>query len=101
MLELWLLVSLVILIALIWKPIKVHVLGGLDNRGQAIRNELDEAKRLHEEAKELLARHLAHSRVDGMGRPVHRCEDTGIEWIEERHSNGYAGETIVLRRVAR
>jgi len=57
MLELWLLVSLVILIALIWKPIKVHVLGGLDNRGQAIRNELDEAKRLHEEAKELLARH--------------------------------------------
>jgi len=57
MLELWLLVSLVILIALIWKPIKLHVLGGLDNRGQAIRNELDEAKRLHEEAKELLARH--------------------------------------------
>ena len=57
MLELWLLVSLVILIALIWKPIKLHVLGGLDKRGQAIRNELDEAKRLHEEAKELLARH--------------------------------------------
>ena len=57
MLELWLLVSLVILIVLVWKPLNVHVLGGLDKRGQAIRNELDEAKRLHEEAKELLAKH--------------------------------------------
>lgn len=54
-----------------------------------------------EVARDHLTSHLAHSRVDGMGRPVHRCEDTGIEWIEERHSNGYAGETIVLRRVAR
>ena len=57
MLEIWLLVSLVILFVLVWKPIKLHVLGGLDKRGQAIRNELDEAKRLHEEAKELLAKH--------------------------------------------
>ena len=55
--ELWLLISLIILVALVWKPFKLHVLGGLDKRGQAIRNELDEAKRLHEEAKELLARH--------------------------------------------
>jgi len=55
--EIWLLVSLVILFALVWKPFKLHVLGGLDKRGQAIRNELDEAKRLHEEAKELLAKH--------------------------------------------
>jgi F-type H+-transporting ATPase subunit b len=57
MIELWLLVALVILIVLVWKPFNVHVLGGLDKRGQAIRNELDEAKRLHEEAKELLAKH--------------------------------------------
>ena len=57
MLELWLLISLIILIVLVWKPFKLHVLGGLDRRGQDIRNELDAAKRLHEEAKELLARH--------------------------------------------
>lgn len=55
--ELWLLISLIILAALVWKPFNNHVLGGLDKRGQAIRNELDEAKRLHEEAKELLAKH--------------------------------------------
>jgi F-type H+-transporting ATPase subunit b len=57
MLELWLLIAIIILAVLVWKPFKLHVLGGLDKRGQAIRHELDEAKRLHEEAKELLARH--------------------------------------------
>lgn len=57
MLELWLLVALIILIVLVWKPFKLHVLGGLDKRAMQIKSELDEAKRLHEEAKEMLARH--------------------------------------------
>jgi F-type H+-transporting ATPase subunit b len=57
MIELWLLVALVILIVLVWKPFREHVLGGLDNRATQIKRELDEAKRLHEEAKEMLARH--------------------------------------------
>lgn len=57
MIELWLLVALVILIVLVWKPFKLHVLGGLDKRATQIKHELDEAKRLHEEAKEMLARH--------------------------------------------
>ena len=57
MLELWLLIALIILIVLVRKPFQQHVLGGLDRRAMAIKNELDAAKRLHEEAKELLARH--------------------------------------------
>ena len=57
MLELWLLIALVILVVLVRKPFQRHVLGGLDRRAMAIKNELDEAKRLNEEAKELLARH--------------------------------------------
>jgi len=57
MIELWLLVALIILIVLVWKPFKLHVLGGLDKRAMQIKGELDEAKRLHEEAKEMLARH--------------------------------------------
>lgn len=57
MLEFWLLVALVILIVLLRKPFQQHVLGGLDARAAKIRNELDEAKRLHEEAKQLLAKH--------------------------------------------
>jgi F-type H+-transporting ATPase subunit b len=57
MLELMLLVCLVILIVLIWKPVKKAVLGALDTRAEKIRSELDEAQRLHEEAKALLARY--------------------------------------------
>ncbi|HRY23859.1 MAG: ATP F0F1 synthase subunit B [Geminicoccaceae bacterium] len=57
MIEFWLLVALAILIALVWKPFRQHVLGGLDARSDKIRAELEEAKRLHEEAKQLLARH--------------------------------------------
>lgn len=57
MLEFWLLVALIILIVLVWKPFRQHVLGGLDARSDKIRAELEEAKRLHEEAKQLLAKH--------------------------------------------
>jgi F-type H+-transporting ATPase subunit b len=57
MLELWLLIALVILAVVVWKPFKQGVLGGLDKRAIDIKNELDAAKRLHEEAKELLAKH--------------------------------------------
>lgn len=57
MLELMLLICLVILIALVWKPFKRNVLGALDSRAEKIRSELDEAQRLHEEAKALLAKY--------------------------------------------
>lgn len=54
---LWLLVALLLLILAIWKPAKSAIIGGLDNRAERIRRELDDAKRLHEEAKALLAKH--------------------------------------------
>ena len=57
MLELVLLIALVILGFLLWKPFKKNVLGTLDARAERIRHELDEAERLHEEAKALLAKH--------------------------------------------
>ena len=57
MLELLLLVCLIILVVLIWKPTKKAVLGALDGRVEKIRHELDEARRLHEEAKALLAKY--------------------------------------------
>jgi F-type H+-transporting ATPase subunit b len=57
MLELMLLVSLVILLVLIWKPLRKNVLGALDARAEKIRTDLDEAQRLHEEAKALLAKY--------------------------------------------
>jgi F-type H+-transporting ATPase subunit b len=57
MLELVLLVALIILVVAVWKPFKKNVLGALDTRAERIRAELDEAQRLHEEAKGLLAKY--------------------------------------------
>jgi F-type H+-transporting ATPase subunit b len=57
MLELVLLVALIILVVAVWKPFKKNVLVALDTRAERIRAELDEAQRLHEEAKGLLAKY--------------------------------------------
>ena len=57
MLELMLLICLVILVVLVWKPMRNNVLGALDARAEKIRTDLDEAQRLHEEAKALLAKY--------------------------------------------
>jgi F-type H+-transporting ATPase subunit b len=53
----WLLMSIIILVLVLWKPIKENVIGALDARSDAIRRELDEAQRLREEAQALLAKH--------------------------------------------
>jgi F-type H+-transporting ATPase subunit b len=57
MIELWLLVSLIILIALIYKPLTRAIFGALDGHAAKVRAELDQAKRLREEAQHLLAEH--------------------------------------------
>jgi F-type H+-transporting ATPase subunit b len=57
MVELILLVALIILVAVLWKPARKALLGALDGRAEKIRMDLDEAQRLHEEAKALLARY--------------------------------------------
>lgn len=57
MIEFWLLISLIILGAIIYKPIRRAILGGLDGHAARVRTELEEAKRLREEAQGLLAEH--------------------------------------------
>lgn len=57
MIELFLLISLVLLAIVLRKPFKEKVLGALDSRAEKIRQELDEAQRLHEEAKAMLAKY--------------------------------------------
>ncbi|MBN34448.1 MAG: F0F1 ATP synthase subunit B [Rhodospirillaceae bacterium] len=51
----WVAVSFFLAIAIVWKPLSKMILGGLDGRSEKIANELDEARRLREEAQELLA----------------------------------------------
>ena len=55
MLELLLLVSLIILIAIVYKPLSRTILGALDGHAAKVRSELDEAKRLRDEAQGLLS----------------------------------------------
>jgi F-type H+-transporting ATPase subunit b len=53
----WLLISIIILALVLWKPVKEQLIGALDKRADQIRKELDEAQRLREEAQSLLAKH--------------------------------------------
>lgn len=53
--EVLLIFALLVLAALVWKPAKRAILGGLDSRAERIRNEIDEAARLREEAQAALA----------------------------------------------
>lgn len=49
-------------------------------------------------ARDYLRTHLDRLRTDGMGRTVHRCPDTDVEWYEERQPGGYGENVLVLRR---
>ena len=57
MLEIWLLIALAILVAVVWKPLSRAIVGALDGHAAKVRAELEEAKRLREEAQSLLAEH--------------------------------------------
>jgi F-type H+-transporting ATPase subunit b len=72
--EFWLAIGLIILIAVLWKPASKAILGALDGRRERIRRELDEAQRLHEEAKALLAKYQ---------RQLHEGETLAAEILEQ------------------
>lgn len=50
-------------------------------------------------ARDLLDKHLREVRTDGMGRIVYLCEDSEVEWLEERQRVGYDDDVSVLRRL--
>ena len=53
--EFWVLLAVVVFAAVVWKPARRAVIGGLDGRAARITAELDEARKLREEAERLLA----------------------------------------------
>lgn len=53
--EFWVLVAAVVLVALLWKPVRRSLVGSLDSRATRIRGELDEARSLRDEAQQTLA----------------------------------------------
>jgi len=53
--EFWVLLAMVVFVAGVWKPARKLIIGGLDSRATRIREELDAARNLREEAQRMLA----------------------------------------------
>ena len=60
--QFWVLVAAVIFVAVIWKPVRKSLIGSLDERATRIRAELDEARKLRDEAEQLLAEYRLKER---------------------------------------
>ena len=53
--EFWVLLAVIVFVAGVWKPARRSILGALDARAARIRDELDAARKLREEAQQALA----------------------------------------------
>jgi F-type H+-transporting ATPase subunit b len=60
--EFWVLLSAIIFVAAVWKPAKNAIVTALDARATRISAELDEARRLREEAERLLSEYQQKQR---------------------------------------
>ena len=60
--EFWVAAAGAIFLAVVWRPARRVLLGSLDERAARIRGELDEARRLREEAEQLLVRYQQQRR---------------------------------------
>ena len=65
--EVWILLAVVVFAIGVWKPARRAILGGLDARTVRIRDELEAARRLREEAQEALARYFPNHRNWDLG----------------------------------
>lgn len=97
MLELWLLVALLILIAIIYKPLTRTVFGALDGHAAKVRAELDEAKRLREEAQHLLAEHQRRLAA-GKDQAQAIIEHARVEVQRQAERHGVELEATLQRR---
>jgi F-type H+-transporting ATPase subunit b len=83
--EFWVLIAAALAVAVVWKPAKRSLIGGLDARAQRIRSELDEARNLREEAQRMLAEYQRRQR-DATG------ESQGIVEHARAEAERIAGE---------
>ena len=118
--EFWVLIAALIALAVIWKPAKRSLIGGLDARAQRIRGELDEARNLRNEAQRMLAEYqrrqrdatgeaeriLEHARAEAerIAREGARALDLALErrrrLAEERIAQAQAAAVAEIRELA-
>jgi F-type H+-transporting ATPase subunit b len=60
--EFWVLIAVVVFVVGVWKPARRSIIGALDARAVRIRDELDTARRLREEAQQALAAYQKQER---------------------------------------
>jgi F-type H+-transporting ATPase subunit b len=94
--EFWVLIAVVIFAVAVWKPASRAILGMLDQRSARIRSELDEARRLREEAEQLVAEYkrkegeaaaeaqtiIAHAKEEAERIAAHSAQE--LEQVLER-----------------
>ena len=109
--EVWLFLALGILIALAYRPAKKAILGGLDARAERIKADLDEAKRLREEAQATLATFQRKHRdalseaaeiVAHAERDAERLREKAMQEVEEsiRRREALAAQRIAQAEAA-
>ncbi|HEX6441840.1 MAG TPA: F0F1 ATP synthase subunit B [Stellaceae bacterium] len=94
--EFWVLLAVVIFIVAVWKPGSRAITGILDQRSVRIRTELDEARKLREEAEQLVAEYkrkegeaaaeaqaiIAHAKEEAERIAAHSAQE--LEQVLER-----------------
>jgi F-type H+-transporting ATPase subunit b len=96
--EFWVLLAVVIFIVAVWKPGRRSILGMLDQRSARIQSELGEARKLRDEAEQLLAEYkrkegeavaeaqtiIAHARQEAERIAAHSAQELK-QALERRH----------------
>jgi F-type H+-transporting ATPase subunit b len=60
--EFWVLLAVLVFAVIVWRPGRRYIVGTLDERAMRIRGELEEARKLREEAERLLAEYQTKQR---------------------------------------
>lgn len=107
----WVLVAFVIVIGVFWK-VGLHkmIVSGLDKRGQKIADEINEARKMREEAQELLAQYQRRQReaegeaqaiIDQAKRDAKRmAEEARVKLAEQMERRTKAAEEKIARAEA-
>jgi F-type H+-transporting ATPase subunit b len=103
--EVWVLLAVAIFAAIVWKPARNYLVGTLDERATRIRGELEEARKLRDEAEQLLAefqrkQHEAERIAAQAARDLEQSLERRRRLAEERIAQAESKAVDEIRAVA-